>query len=115
MEKRTKIDMYLQILSHLTDEEEIEFINKQIALTEKKNASRSNKPTKNQVMNHELTDKIYEAMEEGVAYRIADIKGLVDELADATPQKVSALVTKLRNEVKVSRELIKGTAWFTKI
>lgn len=115
MEKRTKIDMYLQILSHLTDEEEIEFINKQIALTEKKNASRSNKPTKNQILNHELTDKIYEAMEDGVAYRIADIKGLVSELADATPQKVTALVTKLRNEVRVSRELIKGDAWFTKI
>lgn len=115
MEKRTKIDMYLQILSHLTDEEEIEFINKQIALTEKKNASRSNKPTAKQVANHELTDKIYDAMEEGVAYRIADIKGLVDELADANSQKVTALVTKLRKEIRVSREIVKGVAWFTKI
>ena len=116
MTKITKRDRYLEIRSLVADHAElVEFIDHELELLEKKNASRSLKPTAKQVANADLTDAIYNAMEDGVAYRIADIKGLIPSLADATPQKVSALVTKLRNEVRVSRELVKGTAWFTKI
>ena len=115
MTKPTVIEMYQQILSHLTDSEEIAFIESRIALTEKKNASRSNKPTAKQVANATLADEIYSAMEEGKQYRIADIKALIPALADANPQKVSAIVTKMRNEVRISRETIKGVAYFTKI
>ena len=115
MEKMTKIEMFSQILTHLTDADEIAFIQHEIELTAKKNASRSNKPTKVQVANASLADEIYNAMVDGQSYRIADIKALVPELADANPQKVSAIVSKMRKEIRVSRELVKGVAYFTKI
>ncbi len=116
MTKITKRDRYLELRALASNRPDlVEFIDHELELLEKKNASRSLKPTAKQVANADLTDAIYNAMEDGVAYRIIDIKGLIPSLADATPQKVSALITKLRNEVRVSRELIKGTAWFTKI
>jgi len=116
MEKITKRDRYLELRSLVADHPElVEFIDHELDLLEKKNASRSLKPSKKQVANADLADAIYNAMEDGVAYRIADIKGLVDELADANSQKVTALVTKLRKEIRVSREMVKGVAWFTKI
>lgn len=116
MEKITKRDRYLELRSLVADRSDlVEFIDHELELLEKKNASRSLKPSKKQVANADLADAIYNAMEDGVAYRIADFKGLVAELADATPQKVTALVTKLRKEIRVSREMVKGVAWFTKI
>jgi len=115
MEKMTKIEMFSQILTHLTDADEIAFIQHEIDLTAKKNASRSNKPTKAQVANATLADAVYDAMADGQSYRVADIKSLVPELSDANPQKISAIMTKLRKEIRVSRELVKGVAYFTKI
>ena len=115
MTKMTKIEMYEQILTHLTDADEIAFIQHEIELTAKKNASRSSKPTKVQVANATLADEIYNAMVDGQPYRIAEIKALVPALADANPQKVSAIVTKMRKDIRVSREMVKGVAYFTKI
>lgn len=115
MEKMTKVEMFSQILTHLTDADEIAFIQHEIELTLKKNASRSNKPTKTQVANATLADAVYDAMADGQSYRVADIKSLVPELSDANPQKISAIMTKLRKEIRVSRELVKGVAYFTKI
>ena len=115
MEKMTKIEMFSQILTHLTDADEIAFIKHEIELTAKKNASRSSKPTKVQIANATLADEIYNAMKDGQAYRISEIKALVPALADANPQKVSAILTKLRDSVRVRRETVKGIAYFTKI
>jgi hypothetical protein len=67
------------------------------------------------VENVALMDAIYDAMEDGQAYTVSEISALVPALADAKIQKVSALVTKLRNDVRVSREMVKGKAYFTKI
>lgn len=115
MTKMTKIDMYEQILTHLTDADEIAFIKHEIELTAKKNASRSNKPTKAQIANATIADAVYNAMIDGQMYRVADIKGLVPDLAEANPQKVTAILTKLRDSVRVRRETVKGIAYFTKI
>ena len=54
-------------------------------------------------------------MEDAKSYTVADVKTLVPELEDANPQKVTALLTKLRKEIRVSREVVKGKAYFTKI
>ena len=115
MTKMTKAEMFAQIKAHLVDPAEIAFIDHELELLAKKNASRPNKPTKAQAENAMLADKVYDSMQAGVSYRIADIKALVSELAEANPQKVTALMTKLRNDVRVSREQVKNTAYFTKI
>ena len=113
--KMTKREMYEQIRTHLTDEAEIAFINHELELLAKKNATKSNKPTAKQVENASLIEKIYEAMEDGKPYKASEIQTLVPELADCKIQKVSALIKKMRDNVLVSREVVKGTAYFTKI
>jgi hypothetical protein len=115
MEKMTKAQMFAQIRSHLTDKEEIAFIDHEIELVTKKNARRSDKPTKKQVANAELMEQIYEAMEASVPYRASDIQSLIPELKESNIQKTTALVSKMRDNVMVSREVVKGVAYFTKI
>jgi len=115
MTKITKREMFEQIRTHLTDEAEIAFIDHELELLAKKNERRSDKPTAKQVANATLIEEIYEAMETGKSYRIAEIQTLIPALADASGQKVSALVKKMRDNVLVSREVVKGVAYFTKI
>ena len=76
------------------------------ASLEKRNASKSGKPTKAQETNAALAEKVYEAMEDGKSYSNADIKALVPELADANPQKLSPLM-KLLGE-RILTEKVKG-------
>ena len=114
MEKLTKMDYFNRILAY-AHEEDKDFLRHEMVLLEKKNASRSTKPTAKQVANATIADSIYDAMQDGQSYTIAEIKALVPELAEANPQKVSAIVTKMRKEIRVSREMVKGKAYFTKI
>ena len=114
MEKFTKRDYFNRILSY-AHEEDKPFILHEMELLQKKNASRSNKPTAKQMANAELADEVYEAMGDGKSYTVAEIKAMVPALADANPQKVTAILTKLRDSVRVRRETVKGRAYFTKI
>lgn len=116
MEKLTKRDYFNILRARVADDSAlVEFIDHELELLEKKNASRSTKPTAKQVANATIADAIYDAMQDGTSYTISDIKTLVPELAEANPQKVSAIVSKMRKEIRVSREMVKGKAYFTKI
>lgn len=74
----------------------------------KRNSSKSGKPTKAQIANAEIGESVVSAMESGVDYTIADIKGLVPALADANPQKVSPIMRKLTEGGKVEAVKVKG-------
>ena len=115
MTKMTKREMFEQIRTHLTDEAEIAFIDHELELLAKKNERKSIKPTAKQVANAQLIEEIYEKMETGKSYRISEIQALSDELAEASSQKVSALVKRMKDNLLVIREVVKGTAYFTKI
>lgn len=115
MTKMTKREMFEQIRTHLTDEAEIAFIDHELELLAKKNERKSTKPTAKQVANAQLIEEIYEKMETGKSYRISEIQALSDELAEASSQKVSALVKRMKDNLLVIREVVKGTAYFTKI
>ena len=119
MEKFTKRDYFNAIRAILAEDNNndslVAFIDHELELLEKKNASRSTKPTAKQIANASIADEIYDAMQDGTSYTISDIKALIPELANANPQKVSAIVSKMRKEIRVSRELVKGKAYFTKI
>ena len=115
MTKKTHIEMYQQILSHLTDPEEIDFIKNRIEQTAKKNAKRSDKPTKKQTENANLMSIIYDAMETGKSYTVSDLIAEIPALAGMNTQRVTPMVTKMRENVLVSREVVKGKAYFTKI
>jgi hypothetical protein len=116
MTKPTKRDYFNRILPKVADDPElVDFVNRELELLERKNARRSDKPTAKQTANAELMTVIYDTMEAGVPYTATDIKGLVPELSEANLQKTVALVSKMRDNVMVSREVVKGKAYFTKI
>ena len=114
MEKLTKRDYFNRILTYVHDEDR-DFILHEIELLDRKKASRSNKPTSKQIENFHLMELIHNAMVPATAYTVSDIKELVPELADAKIQKVSALVSKMKDNFLVSRDVVKGRAYFTKI
>lgn len=114
MEKMTKRDYFNRILGY-AHEEDREFILHELELLTKKNERKSTKPTAKQMANAELIERIYEQMEDGKSYTVSEVQALIPELADASGQKVSALIKKMRDNVLVSRELVKGKAYFTKI
>ena len=79
----------------------------------KRNATKSDKPTKTQRENAEIAEAVAEAMQTGVTYSIADISALVPALNGASSQKVGPLMTKLAEAGKVTKSIIKGKAYFT--
>ena len=116
MKKMTKKEMFNQILTHLTDAEEIAFINHEIELLDRKhNSDKDKAPTKNQVANENLKQAILNYMDTGAIYTVSDLQTLVPELRGLTNQKVNSLVTQLKNDNLVSREYIKRVAYFHKV
>lgn len=114
--KLTKRDYFALLRARVADDEDlVAFIDHEVALLNRKNACRSSLPSPKQIANNALMSAIYDAMEPNKAYTATEISALVPALADAKVQKVSALVTKMRENVLVSRSVVKGRAYFTKI
>ena len=90
--------------------EKIEGIKAQI---EKRNASKSSKPTKEQRANAEIKAVIVEVLSDNTARTVTEIMGLVPALANASNQKASALVNQLVKEGVLKREEIKRKAYFS--
>ena len=80
---------------------------------EKRNASKSGKPTKAQQANAAIGEAVVAAMESGVQYDGAAIRALVPELADATPQKIAPLMKKLVEAGSVSVSKVKGKNFYS--
>lgn len=95
VKKPTKREMFFALLSKypLTDEEK-KFINHEIELLDKKNAS-DKKPTATQVANQGIQTAILAGMEVGKLYTITDLIKTIPECAELTNQKVSALVRQM--------------------
>ena len=77
---------------------------------EKRNSRKSNGPTKAQKANAELAEKIFEAMNPDEVYETKAIGGLVPELAEASTQKLTALMKILVTSERVVAEKVKGKA-----
>ena len=92
------------------DQEIVDFCNHEIELLNKKNASASKKATKNQIANEGIKDQIIDVLKGAdgamTATQIAEALGL-------SVNKVSALLTQLKEDNSVTREVIKRKAYFT--
>lgn len=116
MMKMTKRDYFNALRARVVDDADLTaFIDHELELLARKNERKNDKPTARQIANADLIEKIYSAMESDKAYTATDIQHLIPDLADAKIQKVTHLITAMRNRVLVSREVIKGKAYFTKI
>ena len=87
------------------------YLENELNLVIKKNTYKSSKPTKTQVENEKLKDAMLEVISN------ADNGLTATEIADAigvSVNKASALLTQLREDNSVVREVIKRKAYFTK-
>ena len=114
MEKKmTKKEMFAQIKSHLTDKEEIAFIDHELELLAKKNSAEK-KPTATQVANEGIKGIILANMADNHLYTITELQKGISELNELSNQRVSALVRQLVSEGKVVRTEDKRKAYFSK-
>ena len=120
--KAMKYDMLLAIEEVKSNPILVEFITHEKELIAKKNAS-DRKPTKNQIANTALGQKILDVMEENTVYTVSQIlKALDDEALNQS--KVSAVIRGMlivtANGVEnpngtIERIVEKGTAYFRNI
>ena len=74
----------------------------------KRSASKAGKPSKTALANAEIGETLVSAMEHGKEYTIAEIKGIVPALAEATPQKVGPICRNLVASGRLTEGKVKG-------
>ena len=111
--KVTKRMRFEQIKSLVSDNEElVAFIDHEIELLDKKN-SRSGKPTKTQVENETIKNTIFNTLQTtGKPMTVTQLLAS-EELNGLSNQKVSALLTQLRDVNKVVRTVEKKVAYYS--
>lgn len=113
MKKPTKAQMYAQILAHLTDKDEKDFITHEMELLAKKNATKSTKLTPTQEANEILKNTIVDFIEtNGERMTISQMIKEIPECAGLSNQKVSALIRQLTASCVLVRSEEKGVAYF---
>lgn len=116
--KKTVVEMFEEIkaLPGLT-QEQVEFLEKRIEITKKKNANRSAEPTPKQLekMAHdaELRGQIVVVMAEGVTYTPSDLVKLVDNAEIPNTQKLTPLLTALVGEGVLTKATVKGRSVYS--
>ena len=114
--KMTKRDYFNELLNISEVKENksmVDFINHELELLEKKNASKSSKPTKNQESNELLKQSILAEMVEGERYTITEMIAKLPCCEGLTNQKVLALVRQLKDSGEVVRTEEKGKAYYS--
>ncbi len=108
MTKRETITAMLND-SHITSNADFKaYLENELALVIKKNTYKSSKPTKTQVENENLKDRILEVLTEPMtATQISEKVGI-------SVNKASALLTQLKEDNSVVREVVKRKAYFSK-
>lgn len=114
MKKLTKREMFELIKAELTDPMQIEFIDHELELLAKKNSGERKLTTK-QKENLQIKADILQAMEDEKLYTITDMMKAFDFLAGLSNQKVSRLVTQLKEDNLVERIEDKGKTFFKKV
>ena len=115
MTKRDYFNELLEIAEVKENKAMVEYINHELELLEKKNASKSSAETKTQKENAGIKENLLNEMESGKAYTISDMLKELPCCKELTNQKVSALVRQLIAEDKVVRIEEKRKAYFSKV
>ena len=113
MTKREYFNVLLSLNEVKANSELVDFINHELELLSKKNASEK-KLTPTQKENLTIQEAILNYMETNVLYTITDLLKSVPECAGMSNQRVSAIVRIMREEKKVERIEEKRKAYFRK-
>ena len=114
MTKRDYFNTLLSLNEVKANEDLVNFINHELELLSKKNASEK-KLTPTQKENLTIQDSILNYMKPDVLYTVTDLLKNVPECAGMSNQRVSAIVRILREDRKVERIEEKRKAYFRKI
>lgn len=115
--KREKFEMLLQVQEVAENSTLVEFIQHELELLAKKNASSTGnrKPTKtqqeNDILLQDITDYFVEVAAE--PQTISDLQANIESLQDLTNQKVSALLKKLVDSQILVKFVEKKKTYFT--
>lgn len=116
--KMTKRDYFNELLAIAEVKENkamVDFINHELELLEKKNASKSSAETKTQKENANIKAQLLAEMETGKRYTISEMQKELSCCAELTNQKISALVRQLITEGAIVRVEDKRKAYFSKV
>jgi predicted Rossmann fold nucleotide-binding protein DprA/Smf involved in DNA uptake len=109
----TKRENFAILRSLVADNAElVAFIDHEVELLDKKN-TKSGAPTKKQIMNNAIKDTLLSVMSD-TPMTISEIQALVPSGEEMSNQKISALLTALKNDGKVVRTVDKRVAYFAK-
>ena len=101
---------------NITPEMALEFIEKEIAALDKKNAGSSDKMTEKQKENETYKAAILKLMAENPdkAYSVSDLIKTIPEFAGFSNQKISAVVRLMKeNDKSIKKEMVKRVAVFS--
>ena len=110
--KRDRFNALLSIPAVPADAGLVDFINHELELLAKKNSA-DKKPTAQQTANEAIKSAIVEAMEANRLYTVTEIQKSVDECADLSNQRVSALLRQLKDDGVIVRTEDKRKAYFS--
>jgi predicted RNA-binding protein (virulence factor B family) len=110
--KRDRFNALLSIPAVQADAGLVDFINHELELLAKKNSA-DKKPTAQQTANEAIKSAIVEAMEANRLYTVTEIQKSVDECADLSNQRVSALLRQLKDDGVIVRIEDKRKAYFS--
>lgn len=112
--KKTKIEMFGQILAHTTDKEEQEFLKNEILLL--RNKQENKKPTVEQKENAELKVEILAVLDDGQPKTVSQVWRAKEEwVLKWSIQKFSALLNQLADAKLVLKTSVKRVTYFTKV
>ena len=114
MTKREKFEMLAKIEEVKANPILAEFIDHELELLAKKNASGSDKPTAVQIANNGIKEEILDCMadEPNRLFTISEMQKVIPCCAELTNQRISALVRQLKEDGKVERIEEKRKAYF---
>ena len=110
--KRDRFNALLSIPAVQADAGLVDFINHELELLAKKNSA-DKKPTAQQTANEAIKSAIVEAMEANRLYTVTEIQKSVDECADLSNQRVSALLRQLKDDGVIVRTEDERKAYFS--
>ena len=110
--KRERFNALLNMAEVKANPDMVAFIEHELELLAKKNSA-DKKPTAQQTANEAIKSAIVEAMEPNHIYTVTEIQKLVDECAELSNQRVSALLRQLKEDGMVVRTEDKRKAYFS--
>lgn len=109
--KKTKKELFNEILNVVTTQEHKDFIMREIEMLDKK--SNSKKQTEQQKINETIKDEIMSVLNiSDEPMSIPDMQEASEELKQYANQKISSLLTQLKKAEQIERTEVKGKAYF---